>query len=117
MLRLTVSIDEELGGNSNEFGVTEGAGYVFASTAAIPEDSANSGYLAVIFLGPSGEVDRHFVPLQASPIDLGSHITDSAGMTLLDVEGLQPGRYRMRLSYLGDLTHWPSHTEEELVVE
>lgn len=117
VLHLTASNDQHLAGNSNEFAATEGAEYVFTSTAAVPVESADSGYLAVIFLGSSGEVERRFVPLQPSPIALGSLTTDSAGSAFLNLQEMKPGRYRLRLSYPGDLTHWPSYLEEELVVE
>lgn len=63
VLRLAASPSEDLAGNSNAFAVTPGIGYRLSITITVADRSRASGYVAVIFLSPAGEVERHVIAL------------------------------------------------------
>jgi hypothetical protein len=116
MVRLTATPDLELNIGSDRFTVTPGAGYRFTVNAAIPESSAQAGYAGVFFFGP-GEEARHIMPLAPALIPLAGAATGQSGEFALQVGDLAPGRYRLRITYRGDLDHWPTYHEQELIVE
>jgi hypothetical protein len=115
MVQLTATSEEELNIGSPPFPVTPGAEYRFTTTAAVPEGSAESGYIGVIFLS-EGEVDRHTVPLAPVWEAMGEATTDQTGGFGFTADDLLPGRYRLRISYAGDGTHWPSEIEQDVTV-
>ncbi|HVR80060.1 MAG TPA: hypothetical protein VMS99_16905 [Acidimicrobiia bacterium] len=117
MLRLTTSSLQEVNLGSPRFAVTPGTGYRFTVSAGIPEGSARAGYAVVVFLQGDVEKARHILPLAPVPIPLAEVTSGPSGEFHVEGEDLQPGRYRLRVSYQGDLDHWPSYFEQEVIVE
>jgi hypothetical protein len=115
MLRLIVAPHQEVNLGSNRFAVTPGAGYRLEVRAAIPEDSAQAGYAVVVFL-TNVEKARHILPLAPVPIPVAEVTTGGSGQFEVDVEGLTPGRYRIRVDYRGGLDDWPAYFEQEVNV-
>jgi hypothetical protein len=66
--------------------------------------------VAVIFLGAS-EMDRHTLPLAPVPIPLATVMSTTSGAFEIRQRGVEAGRYRLVVSYEGDLSHWPTHSE------
>jgi hypothetical protein len=117
MLRLTTSSDQEVNLGSLRFSVTPGTGYRFTVSAGIPEDSAQAGYAVVVFLQGDVEKARHILPLAPVPIPLAEVTSGPSGEFHVQGEDLPSGRFRLRVSYQGDLGHWPSYFEQEVIVE
>jgi hypothetical protein len=117
MLRLTTSSDQEVNLGSPRFAVSPGTGYRFTVRAGIPENSARAGYAVVVFLQGDVEKARHILPLAPVPIPLAGATSSPTGEFHVEGEDLQSGRYRLRVSYQGDLDHWPSYFEQEVIVE
>jgi hypothetical protein len=116
MLRLTVAPDQEVNLGTNRFPVTPGTDYRLEVEAAIPGDSAQAGFAVVVFLADT-EMARHILPLAPVSIPLAQVTTGSSGEFEVDVGDLAPGRYRLRIEYIGDLAHWPAYFEQEVTVE
>jgi hypothetical protein len=118
MLQLTAQPDQDLRVDSSEFPVTAGAAFEFDIDDSVPETSIGSGYIAVAFLGSDDlEISRTILPFEPAPQRLGTIATDPSGSGVADFEGLEAGRYSARLSYPGDLHHWPSRTDYDATVE
>jgi hypothetical protein len=115
-LRLIASPEQWISINSPEVEVAAGTDYRLSVTAAIPEASADAGYISVIFLRQGAEIARHSLPLAPVPIPLGPVSTDGSGAFELEEDGLEGGRYGLRISYGGDVRHWPSRADQELVI-
>jgi len=116
MLRPVAPANRTLNINSGQFAVSPGDTYRLSVAARIPERSSQSAYLAVIFLKGT-EIARHRLALAPGQIALGEIHTDEAGRMIVTVGDLEPGRYRFRLTYRGDPSHWPSTAEQELTLE
>jgi hypothetical protein len=113
MLHVRATPAEQLYFDSAEFAVTPGASFEFRVATAVPLDSANSAYAAVIFLG-GDEGGRGIINLAPAPLDLGMLTTDGSGQARPDLSALQPGRYQLRVSYAGDLQTWPVSVEQSI---
>ena len=109
MLRLTAQPDKEINLGSDRFAVTPGARYRLTVEAAVPEASAASGYVGVVFLA-GAELERHTVPLAPVAEEAGSVTADKEGRFRVALLDLAPGRHRIVASYPGDLRSWPSTT-------
>lgn len=116
MLRLVASRSQALSIDSTSpIAVTPGANYRLSVRASVPEASSGSAYVAVIFLGAS-EMDRHTLPLAPVPIALSTVMSTTSGAFAIRQRGLEAGRYRLVVSYEGDLSHWPTHSESIIQV-
>jgi hypothetical protein len=51
------------------------------------------------------------------PIPLAEVTSGPSGEFHVQGEDLPSGRFRLRVSYQGDLGHWPSYFEQEVIVE
>jgi hypothetical protein len=116
MLRLRAAQEETLVIDTPDFAVTPGASYLLSVTAAIPVESADSGYITVIFLTDGSEVRRDILPLAPAPIELSSLTTNGAGGVRLEFPSLEGGRYLVELSHPGDIGHWPARLVHEVVL-
>jgi len=114
MLRLVALPSDLFNFNSGEFAVKPGAAYHFSVATRIPDSSAQSAYIAVIFLHGT-EIARHRLALAPAPVDLGEIVTNEVGRFDITLSDMDTGRYRLRLNFAGDLSHWPSFIEQELV--
>lgn len=114
MLRLRADADEVLDVNTSNFAVTAGAPFEMSVTAGVPDESADSGYVSVIFLAQGSEIRRDILPLAPTPIDLGTAVTDGTGSVELALAGLAGGQYSVELVYPGDLAHWPAQLSTEV---
>ncbi len=114
MLRLTASEDQGLYVDSTStISVTPGTAFVLSSTAAIPKEFFGSAYVAMAFLD-GDELSRVILKLTPQPIALGDGLTDGTGHLVVDSGDLEPGTYELRISYPGDLDHWPSYLVTEV---
>jgi len=117
MLQLTATDEQDLFVDSQVFEVTPGARFDFSTTDSVSEDSIGSGFIAVAFFGADGlEISRSIMPLEPVSGPLGTGTTDTAGNLVVDLAGVEAGRYRLRVSYPGDLTHWPAYFDGEVDV-
>jgi hypothetical protein len=116
MLHVAASPTQSLHIDSIEFDVTPGASFGFEVGAGVPIESADSAYIALIFLATT-EIERHILPLAPQPIEVGRVVTDAAGMIELDDSAVEPGRYRLTVDYDGDMQHWPALLERETTIE
>jgi hypothetical protein len=115
MLHLTASPSQLLHVDSLEFDVTAGAGFSWDVSAAVPIESADSAYVALIFLAGT-EIERHILPLAPQPLDVGQLVTGSSGEIPLDTTGVEAGRYRLIIDYNGDMRYWPAVLESEAMI-
>jgi hypothetical protein len=117
MLRLRADEGETLVINTPNFAVPAGSPYEFIVDASIPAESADSGYITVIFLGSDElEIQRDILPLAPVPLEVTATTTDGSGAFTLSLPGLAAGRYILRADYDGDLEHWPSWVEQEIEI-
>ncbi|MGB8362078.1 MAG: hypothetical protein WCE80_11840, partial [Acidimicrobiia bacterium] len=107
-LHLAAQPDQDLFVDGSVFDVSAGAGYTLSAVVSIPENSAASGYLALVFLADDAELERHIMPLAPSPISLGVFTTDPSGVVTIPMTDLPSGEYLVVVSFEGDLTTWPS---------
>ena len=116
MLRIDATSKQSLLITSAEFAVTAGAAYRFSAAIRVPASSAGNAYLAVIFLKGT-EIARERMELSPRPITLGRFTTTTvSGPFVADGLKLEPGRYRLRVRYFGDIDHWPSTAETSITV-
>lgn len=90
MLRVVAEAGEIAAINSFDFPVTEGESYHVAFLARVAPASAGSGYFSLVFLGPTQEVERIRLPLEAGPAAEGNLTTDERGafeVPLIDISG------------------------------
>jgi hypothetical protein len=118
MLQLSAQPDQDLFVDSSVFPVTAGTAFEFAVDDSVPETSIGTAYVGVVFLGSDGlEISRTIIPFESAPQRLGTVRTDASGSGVADFDGLGAGRYSVRLSYPGDLNHWPSSSDYDTTVE
>ncbi len=58
-----------------------------------------------------------YLALAPASIDPGEIATNDAGRFEVTLNDLKTGRYRLRIAYQGDLSHGPSSSEQDLVLE
>ena len=116
MLQLTASPRESLHVDSFEFDITPGGSFLFEVSAAVPVESADSAYIALIFLAGT-EIERHILALAPQPFDVGQLVSDAAGAIAFDTTALGPGRHRLAIDYDGDMQRWPASLEVELTLD
>lgn len=116
MLRMEATVEEEIFVDSAPFEVTPGADYQLSATTAVPERAIRAGLVAVVFL-EEAEILRQNLFLEPAPIPLAEVITDAEGGFTLQADGLAAGDYGLRVSYRGDLSHWPVAAEVRVTVE
>jgi hypothetical protein len=117
MLRIDATSKQRLLITSAEFPVTAGAAYRFSAAVRVSASSAGNAYLAVIFLNDT-EVARERMALSPRPITLGRFATTTvAGEFVAAGLKLEPGRYRLSVTYFGDIDHWPSTTETSMTIK
>jgi hypothetical protein len=116
MLQLTAAPEQDVFVDSQNFRVSAGAEFEFSVLDSVPNGSIGSGFIAVAFLSDQGEVSRTIIRFEPVMGVLGTGTTDAAGALVVDLAGVEAGRYRVRGSYLGDLTHWPSYADGEVTV-
>jgi hypothetical protein len=114
LLRLQASREQEIVINSYGISVTPGSAYTMTVTARVPPSGSISGYVAAIFLKES-EIWRDTLKVVAEPIAPTSVETDADGTLSID-RALPPGKYRVRLSYVGDATHTLVSSDQEVTV-
>jgi len=90
MLRVVAEQGEVAAINSFDFPVSVGEVYRVTFLARVAPTSAGSGYFTLVFLGPSQEVARIRLPLEAGPAAEGTLTTDEDGafeFPLVDTPG------------------------------
>ncbi len=111
MLRLVAGPTQPLSVDATTpFPVTPGAAYRFSVEAAVPESSAGSAYAAIVYLG-GAELDRDVLRLDPAAHPPVTVTTNQSGEFEFAAGDLAAGRYRLRISYAGDLGHWPAESE------
>lgn len=110
-LHVSALSGQDAAANSPRFGVTPGATYAATFVARVATDSLGSGYFSIIFNDGQTELTRQLIPLRPAVVQLGVATTDGAGRYALaiDLEGL--GHVRVRASFAGGATEWPTRTE------
>jgi hypothetical protein len=117
MLRIDATSTQHLLITSAEFPVTAGAAYRFSAAVRVSASSAGNAYVAVIFLKGT-EVARERMELSSRPITLGRFATTTAaGEFVAAGPKLEPGRYRLSVTYFGDIDHWPTTAETSITVK
>jgi hypothetical protein len=117
MLRIDATSKQSTLITSAEFRVTAGAAYRFSAAVRVPASSAGNAYVAVIFLNDT-EVARERMELSPRPITLRRFATTTvSGEFVAAGLKLEPGRYRLSVTYLGDIDHWPSTTETSVTIK
>lgn len=96
--------------------VAAGSAFHLEVTAAFPSSSVGSAYAAVMFLHGGEEFDRQRLALTVVGLPPIEGTTNDAGVANLTLDGLQPGRYRLVMTYAGDATHWPAETTTEVAI-
>ena len=107
MLRLRASSKQTILSNSREFSVTSGATFRLWIAARVPEASAGSTDVDLIFLDRT-ELGRVRLPVAPAPIPVGATTSDAAGEYRLVIAGLERGRYQVTAESTGDAAHWPA---------
>ena len=115
-LQLTAQNGQPLFIDSSAFGVTPGAEFVFTVEASVPMGSAQSGFVAIVFLD-DGEVMRSIIELSPVRTAFAEMETDAEGIASFRLDGVSPGRYLVRASSFGDIAHWAAYTEQEILFE
>jgi hypothetical protein len=115
MMRLTARPEQGLFIDSAHFTMTPGEPYHLAVTTSVPEASANTALVALIFLDET-EFQRDELHLNPAPIALGQVQTTDDGTFSLQLGDLGPGDYTLEFRYLGDLGHWPFHIERRITI-
>jgi hypothetical protein len=113
MLHVVASPDQALYWDSAEFPITPGTAFELHVAAAVPLASADSAYAGVVFLGAE-ENGRRIIPMSPAPIELGQVTTDTNGQATIVLSAVHPGRYLLRVHYVGDLETWPCRLEQEI---
>ena len=113
MLHVVASPDQALYWDSAEFPITPGTAFELHVAAAVPLASADSAYAGVVFLGAE-ENGRRIIPMSPAPIELGQVTTDTNGQATIVLSAVDPGRYLLRVHYVGDLETWPCRLEQEI---
>jgi hypothetical protein len=52
--------------------------------------------------------------MSPAPIELGQVTTDTNGQATIVLSAVDPGRYLLRVHYVGDLETWPCRLEQEI---
>jgi hypothetical protein len=117
MLQLTADPDQDLFVDSQPFDITEGVPFEFTVADSVPQGSVGSGFIAVVFLGSDDlEISRSVIPFEPVLSPLGDIETDASGGFAADLEGVEAGRYSIRVYYPGDAAHWPSWADTDAEV-
>lgn len=116
MMLLTAHADQGLLIDSTHFAMTPGESYQLAVTTSVPEASANTALVALIFLNET-EFHRDELLLNPAPITLGQVQTNDGGLFTLQLGDLDSGDYTIQFRYPGDLDHWPMHIEKRITIE
>jgi hypothetical protein len=110
-LHVRAGPDQDAAINSGRFAVQAGAEFRLTFVARVAPRSPGSGYFDVIFLGPSREVRRFQIPLQAATLALGQTAADGAGHFVLVLDQAPDQPTALRAWYPGDGQRWPSYAE------
>lgn len=112
-LRLAVDGGSHVALHSANFAVDGGADFEFVVRAVVEPGSQRSGYFALIFLGPAGELGRMKIPLLPYREAVATVNTNEQGeFRLLLEEPLETAT--LRASFEGSADHWPSSAEVEV---
>jgi hypothetical protein len=102
-VRVSATPGQEISRNSKTLSVAPGAPFTASVEMGATARSAESGYVALIFLGKNGnEIERQKVWLQPADAELGKVITDREGrFNLRPASGFPPTSSGIRAQYSG----------------
>jgi len=108
MLQVTALPTQSTGVNSGEIAASAGARFEVTFTARVAPEAVGSGYFALIFLGPGGEVMRQTIPFEAGDFAAGSTQTGADGAFAFTLDGPPGGPLAVEVSFAGDARVWPA---------
>jgi len=114
MLHVSATAGQDLGLNSASFAVTAGEAYRVTFTARVSASSAGSGYFALFFLTPQGEVSRQIINLGPGSVPLGEAVTGAQGEYSLSLGSLEAGHYLLEAGFAGNGQYFPAWTSLEI---
>ncbi len=114
MLHVTAAQGEVAAINSADFDVEAGKRFRVTFDVRVAPSSVGSGYLSLVFLGPSKEVLRERVFLEPATIELGDATTGADGRYATSGSGLPSGSLRIDAWYAGSVRDFPSHANRPL---